>query len=40
MGILSMVWPANDTRHLALDPVLFEMSSGIEVLFPRKECYP
>lgn len=26
MGILSMVWPANDTRHLALDPVIFEMS--------------
>lgn len=40
MGILSVVWPANDTRHLALDPMLFDMSSGIKVLFPSKECYP
>lgn len=36
MGILSMVWPASDMRHLALDPMIFEMSSGIEILFPSK----
>lgn len=40
MGILSTIWPANDTRHLALDPVLFEMSSGVKVLFPSKDYYP
>lgn len=37
MGILSLVWPSSDTRHLALDPVLFEMNSGTEDLFASEE---
>ena len=38
MGILSSVWPASDTRHLALDPTLGAVNSGIEVLFSSERA--
>lgn len=38
MGILSLVWPASDTRHLALDPMLCAVNSGIEVLFSSERA--
>lgn len=39
MGMLSKVWPANDTRHLALDLALEAVSSGTEVLAQSGEFY-